>query len=519
MSGFHRFPWVDDPHAGVKRFSDYAGPVRDRCDVVVVGSGPGGAVVAKLLAEAGKSVVLVEEGQPYGVKHFKPDAGWAMLRMLREAGMRSTRGNIFMPTMQAICLGGGSVVNSAISVRPPSWVFDSWAEKHGTHLLADGALDPHFAEVQRFLGVTPTPEAVLGERNLAFKRGCDALGYTSEPCPRNAPGCKGSGECFTGCRNGGKTSTDVSCIPAAIRAGARVYTSMRVDRVLRQGRRAVGVTGKVVDPDKRQDTHDFEIRARFVVLAAGCMASPVILQRSGIGNENGLAGKHLRAHPGVAVLAVFPYRVDPWRGASQGYQSLHFLREGIKMEVLWSPPPIIATRFPGFGLEFKDQLATFDRSAPFDVIADGSDSEGTVSGRPFGHDPDIRFTLGEGDVKKLHRGLCILSDIAFAAGAEAVLPGLHGAEPVLRSKNDVDRLRNYRMKAQDPVIAGNHVFGTTRMGDDPKTSVVDVDGRCHETDNLYVADSGIIPASPAVNPMLTVMALANRIGGIIRARA
>ncbi len=519
MSGLHRFPWVDDPHAGVKRFCDYTGPVRDRCDVVVVGSGPGGAVVAKALAEAGKSVVLLEEGQPWGVRDFKPDAGEAMLRTLREGGMRSTRGNIFMPTMQAICLGGGSLVNSAIAVRPPAWVFDSWAGEYGTHLLTGGSLDTHFAQVESFLGVIPTPTAVLGERNVAFKRGCDALGYQSEPCPRNAPGCKGSGECFSGCRNGGKTSTDISYVPAAIRAGARVYTSFRVDRVMHQGRRATGVSGKIVDPAKHTDVYDFEIQARFVVLAAGCMATPVILQRSGIGNENGLAGKHLKAHPGVAVLAVFPDRVDPWRGASQGYQSLHFLRDGIKLEVLWSPPPIIATRFPGFGLEFKDQLATFDRSAPFDVIADGHDSEGTVHARPFGHDPDIQYTLGEGDVNKLHKGLCILSDIAFAAGAEAVLPGLHGADAVLRGKADVDKLRRYKMKAQDPVIAGNHVFGSTRMGADPRTSVVDVDGRCHATDNLYVADSGIIPASTAVNPMLTIMALANRLGGIVAARA
>jgi len=519
MSGFHRFPWVDDPHAGVKRFADYSGHIKDRCDVVAVGTGPGGAVVAKKLAEAGQSVILVEEGQPYGVKDFKPDAGEAMLRMLREGGMRSTRGNVFMPTMQAICLGGGSLVNSAISVRPPGWVFDSWAESFGTHLITGGTLESHFGEVESFLGIAPTPEAVLGERNLAFKRGCDALGYDSEPCPRNAPGCKGSGECFSGCRNGGKTSTDISYVPAAIRAGARVYTSLRVDRVKHQGRRATGVSGKIVDPVSRSDVHDFEIQARFVVLAAGCMASPVILQRSGIGNEHGLAGKHLRDHPGVAVLAVFPAAINPWRGATQGYQSLHFLREGIKLEVLWSPPPIIATRFPGFGVEFKDQLATFDRSAPFDVIADGHDSEGSVSARPFGHDPDIRYTLGARDVEKLHRGLCILSDIAFAAGAEEVLPGLHGADPVLRGKGDVDKLRRYKMTAQDPVIAGNHVFGTTRMGCDPKVSVTDTDGRCHETDNLYVADSGLIPASTAVNPMLTIMALANRIGGIIAARA
>lgn len=518
MKHLARYVPSQHPHTGVKVFADYHPDLRDRCDVVVVGSGPGGAVVAKELAEAGKDVVLIEEGQPYDVPAFKPDAGAAMVRMLREGGMRASRGNVFMPTMQAIALGGGSLVNSAISVRPPAWVFERWAQDHGSHLLTADSLSPHFARVEAFLGIVPTPEEVLGERNLAFKRGCDALGMSSEPCPRNAPFCKGSGECFTGCRNRGKASTDVSYVPAAIAAGARVYTSARVDVVLSEGRRATGVQGKLVDPATGKDAYDFRVDAKVVVLAAGCMASPAILQRSGIGNENRRAGRHLKAHPGVAVLAVFPNAVRPWEGATQGYHSLHELRDGLKYEVLWSPPPIIATRFPGFGAEFKDQLATFERAAPFDVIVDGADSEGSVNARPFGADPDIKFTLGNKDVAKLHKGLCRLVEISFAAGANEVLPGLHGSDPVVRTSRDLDRLRKYKMKATDPVIAGNHVFGTTRLGSDPKTSVVDVDGRCHQTDNLYVADSGVIPASTAVNPMLTIMALASRTADILAAR-
>ena len=518
MRQLTRYVPSEHPHDGVKVFADYAAELRDQCDVVVVGSGPGGAVVAKELAEAGKDVVLLEEGQPFDVPDFKPDAGAAMVNMLREGGMRATRGNIFMPTMQARALGGGSVVNSAISVRPPAWVFDRWAVQHGTHLVTSDSLAPHFERVEKFLGIIPTPVEVLGERNLAFKRGCDALGMSSEPCPRNAPGCRGSGECFTGCRNRGKASTDVSYVPAAIRAGARVYCSARVDVVLAEGRRATGVKGKLVNPKTGQEVHDFQIDAKVVVLAAGCMASPVILQRSKIGNENGRAGRHLRAHPGIAVLALFPHKINPWEGATQGYQSTHDLREGLKYEVLWSPPPIIATRFPGFGLEFKNQLATFDRAAPFDVIVDGNDSEGSVAGRPFGDDPDIKYTLGKKDVEKLHRGLCKLVEISFAAGADEVLPGLHGTDPVVRTPSDLEKLRKYKMKATDPVIAGNHVFGTTRMGSEPKSSVVDVDGRCHQTDNLYVADSGVIPASTAVNPMLTIMALASRTADILAAR-
>src|SRR3954467_10474200 len=103
-----------DPHRGVKVFADYDGEIRTACDVLVIGSGPGGAVVAKELAEAGRDVILLEEGPPFGKKDFVQEAGASLHRTFREGGSRAARGNLFMPTMQAIALGGGSLVNSAI---------------------------------------------------------------------------------------------------------------------------------------------------------------------------------------------------------------------------------------------------------------------------------------------------------------------------------------------------------------------------------------------------------------------
>ena len=137
-----------------------------------------------------------------------------------------TSGSI-MPTMQAICLGGGSLVNSAICVRPPQFVFDGWAEHFELEHTSRAELDPHYDAVGEFLGIAPTPEDVLGPRNTLFRDGCDALGISSEPISRNVRGCKGSGECFTGCRNRAKQSMDISYIPEAMRLGARVFTSVQ----------------------------------------------------------------------------------------------------------------------------------------------------------------------------------------------------------------------------------------------------------------------------------------------------
>ncbi|MFO0616456.1 MAG: GMC family oxidoreductase [Polyangiaceae bacterium] len=506
-----------DPHAGVKVFADYTRELRLEADVVVVGSGPGGAVVAKELAEGGLDVILVEEGPPFGKKDFTQEAAASMHQFLRESGTRATRGNMFIPTMQANALGGGSLINSAICARAPEWVWNKWGDATGVDLSAD-RLAPHFQRVEEFLFVGPTPTDVQGDRNLKFKNGCDALGISSEPTWRNVAGCKGSGECFTGCRNGAKKSTDVSYVPAAIRAGARVYTSLRAEQVTTDGRKATGVRGHVVAPFTGAEGPSFEIRARRVVLAAGCMQTPVILQRSRICEESGYVGKELMLHPGLAIMAIFPDVIDPWKGATQGYHSLHYLKEGIKLEVLWSPPAVLAARLPGLGHDYQRHLLDYRRMAPFDVIIAADRSRGTVRAKSSGWDPDLTFQFHDDDVRLIQRGLGILSDICWAAGAESILPGLHGIPDEIRSKADAEVIRTMKLRGSDTITAANHAFGSTRMSRDPKKGVVDDRGRCHGYDNLFIADTGIFAGSPAVNPMLTCMALADRIArGILDA--
>ena len=502
--------WIDAAREQVRVFSHYEGSFREQADVVVVGSGPSGAVAAYELAAAGHDVILIEEGPPFTARDFELDGNLSMTRTMREGGLRMTRGTT-MPTMQAIALGGGSLVNSAICVRPPDSVFTRWATDFDLERTDRANLDPHFDAISEFLGIAPTPEDVQGRRNLLFRDACDALGIESEPIARNVRGCRGSGECFTGCRSRAKQSMDVSYIPAALRAGARVFTSLQVQTLRRSGSRVTGVAGQVVAPFGGARSHRFRIDARAVVLAAGCTATPVLLKHSDdLANRSGQVGQNLQFHPGVAIAGVYPEAVDPQFGATQGYQSLAFLDEGFKLETLWAPPPLLSMRFPGLGPDLQQRFSEIPRMAVWDAIVSANHSLGRVKARWRSLDPILEWRIDPRDLGILRRALSVIARLHFAAGARKILPGVQGLPEIMRSVDEVHLFDSERVQANGLVMGGNHVFCTTRMHGDPTRGVVDEEGRCHDLENLYIADTGIFPQCPSVNPMLTGMALARR---------
>jgi choline dehydrogenase-like flavoprotein len=509
---------VPDVTGEVRVFAEYDRDFTEEADVVVVGSGPCGSVVTRELQRLGKRVVLLEEGPPFTPADFRLDGATSMTRTMREGGLRTTRGYV-MPTMQAICLGGGSLVNSAICPRAPDFVLDDWCSEFELERTARKDLDPHYDAVAEFLGIAPTPDDVQGRRNLLFRDACDALGYSSEPISRNVRGCRGSGECFTGCRSRAKQSMDLSYIPDAIARGARVLTSVQVQGIVAEGHRASAVEGRVVAPFTGRPGPRFRVRAKAIVLSAGCMATPVLLQKSGnLANRSGQVGENLQFHPGTAVMGVFPEPVQPQFGATQGYQSLQFMREGFKLETLWAPPGVMAVRMPGFGHDLKTHLAEIPYAAVWDAITSCHRSLGRVRARRGSMDPRLSWSFHPEDARVVGRTLQVLTELFFAAGARKVLPGVHGIPDELHSLEEAEILQRREIRPTDLVVASNHVFCTTRMHGDPGRGVVDEVGRCHDLENLYIADTGVFPRCTGVNPMFTGMALAHRTAAVIAER-
>ncbi|MCH2108078.1 MAG: FAD-dependent oxidoreductase, partial [Polyangiaceae bacterium] len=341
-------------------YGDYDGDIVEECDALVIGSGPGGALAAYELAKSGKRVIVVEAGPKVRHGDTRRDTGHVLSRYFFYGGMRTTSGNTVMPSMQPRNLGGGSVWNSAICLRLPDFALNSWQKNHGLEVNA-GQLDRHFEAVENFMEVKPVADDVLGERNELFATACEKAGFQATRIARNETGCKGSAECFTLCPNDAKWSTDRKGIPEVLEHDGTVYTSVAAHELLKEGKRVVGMSGYVVDPADKQRPYKVQIKAKVTILAAGCLATPEILQRSGVGNAR--VGENLRFHPGSMVMGEFDHEIQPWNGATQGYHCLEFLKDGIKLEALWATSGIMATRFPGLGSDLQGLLKNYRKMA------------------------------------------------------------------------------------------------------------------------------------------------------------
>lgn len=474
----------------------------------MIGSGPGGALAAYELAKAGKSVVVLEAGPRVRHGDTRRDAGMVLNRFFFYGGMRSTRGNTVMPSMQPRNLGGGSVWNSAICMRFPQFILDRYEREHGLSGFASGSLDRHFEAVEAFMGVRPVADNVLGPRNELFAQACNKVGYTATRIERNESGCKGSSECFTFCPNDAKLSMDRRGIPEVLDLGGTVYTSVSAHKLIKEGSSIRGVQGFVVHPTTNQKTYQVEVRAKVTVLAAGCLATPEILQRSGVGNAQ--VGQNLRFHPGSMVMGEFDHEIEPWSGATQGFHCLDFMEEGIKLESLWATSSLMGSRFPGLGKDLQGLLKNYRKMCSWDSWVSGEDSVGYIKARP-GRRADIVYNIGQGDADRMVESMAKLSEMFFSVGAKSVMTGLHGVEAPSKQKNISEQLRARRFKVQEVPFASNHIFGTTAMGADRGRHAVDLRGAVYDADNLYVCDTGLLPSTPGANPMLPTMALSHMI--------
>ena len=494
------------------------------CDAVVIGSGAGGGVVAGLLAQAGRSVVVLEKGPNPGSVDMTQIEGDMLGSLYVDGSLIMTQSGS-MPILAGSCVGGGTVINYTTSFPLPAATREEWARLSGLPFFAGARFEESFTRVTQRLDVN-TKWSTPGTRDAILERGCRALGWHVDVIPRNVTGCKEGlecGFCTYGCRHGAKNSTARTYLVDAAAAGARLVAHCDVERIVIERGRAVGAVATVRTPGG--GAHTLTVRAPVVVAACGAVNTPPLLVRSGLGNRN--IGRGLRLHPASAVAGIFPERVEPWTGGLQTRYSDQLADQhdgyGVKFE---TAPVHYALPASGFGWEsaaqFKQDVSRLGNLSIVGVLLRDRDA-GRVQTSRAGR-PRVRYELSDYDIAHVRRGLTGAAQVLAAAGATEVF-SLHtppararpGESGWLERFGAAIDARGYRYCRMSYITF--HQMASCAMGADPSRSVVGETGESHDVRGLYVADGSVFPTSSGVNPMITIMAIADHVArGIVETR-
>lgn len=491
---------------------DYRSAETHDAEVVVVGTGAGGAVVGAELAEAGRDVLFVEEGGYHPTSSFNPYLTESIPRLYRDAGGTIILGRPPIPYAEGRCVGGGTVVNGGMAWRAPEDVLAEWETVTRQPDLGPRAMEPLFDRVEGRIHAKPQHPSSIGEDSRLLEEGARRLGWRYEPNRRAQDRCVGSNQCLTGCPTGAKQSTLLSYMPRAFAHGARCLTEVRVHRLWIENGRCVGVLGNAINPRTREEDIELKIRAKAVVIACGAVQTPFLLLGHRLGRPSRQLGRNFLCHPNTKVVALYPKDVYAWQGVSQGGQIREFRDEGIVMAENAVPPGTAAAQIPFLGQEAFDLMKRYNAMVMTGVLVEDSHA-GTVT-RSFGA-PMARYSITRYDHERFLRGVRHLATLHFEMGAQKVIlpfSNLHVAE----SADDLTQIERTQRSRSTIELFTVHLMGTCRMGSRPRHSVVNLNGQLWDLPGCYVADASLFPTAVGVNPQVTIMALATRVAQRLR---
>ena len=491
-------------------------------DVVIIGSGAGGAVAAKELSEMGYKVVVVEEGAYYKKEDFNLKPVEAFRKLYRLGGHNLTIGKPIIMLPIGCSVGGSTTIFSGTMLRAPSRILKRWKLEHGLTELNEEELALIYKTIEEFMFVQRADPEVAGvNARLFLETAEEKLGLSGGWLPRCAKDCEGFGSCAIGCPSGSKQSMDVSYMPAALEAGAELFTRCRAERIIIENGKACGVEASILHESHSEGNSEniqgkMIVRAKVVVLAAGTVYTPLFLLKQGICNSSGLVGKNLSIHPCVAIVAELEKEIGNPKGIPQASYIDEFEADGVMLEGSTVAPGLHAMSMPFSGKKHREHMNNFSRTGMFGAMISETESEGSVSTSPLGkYRPLIRYNLKGVDIKKAKLGVIAMAQVWFAAGARKIITPVLGFQE-LSSPKDLLRLEKAKLKASDLTYMGAfHPMGTCRMGSEADYSVVKHTGETWDVEDLYILDGSILPTSLGVNPMLTISALSMRASGYI----
>jgi choline dehydrogenase-like flavoprotein len=470
------------------------------CDVVVVGSGGGGAPAAYELASAGLDVIVLEAGPHIRPEDFTQRELDTLTRVyVDKGGQGPSDGSINV--LQGSCIGGSTVINAEVCFRTPDYVLEEWARAHHIPDMSPSEMAPVFEDVERMINVTVNEGRYIESGRMQMI-GLDKLGLDPKPVSRNVKDCRGCPYCFFGCAYGCKQSMDQSYLPAAADKGARIICDAKVVEL----HRVRGGVGGVIAKTPAGSLH---VEAKATVLACGAIQTPLVLLDHGLGGEQ--VGRNLALHPVLFVSGWFDEKVpEPRSGMLSVYSDAHE-KDGVLFEFGAGSLAFAAPGSPGFGVEHKRKLADIGGVWGGGGIMRDAGMPGRVRRDRKGV-KKVDYKLDDDGKRKARFIMRRAAEVYFAGGAKEVSFPITPPRSVT-SVDDLGWIESFPAGPADISFVSYHPQGTARLG-----VVTDYDGQVRGASNLYVMDTSLFPSPTGVNTQVPVMATATVLSRKLAAR-
>lgn len=496
--------------------TDITRDYKETVDVVIIGSGCGGATVGKELAAAGHNVLILERGGYYTTSRgdFDQRSDTMMARIDGSRGL-GTSSNGELSLMYGNCVGGASVHYWGDSWRLPDDRAQDYADMGVKHHDSD-VLAPHFDRIEKDLNIHIHGPEYFNRMNQLFDKAAGELGWHVEGVPQARKDCTGSGHCFQGCSYDAKQSQLVTYIPAFTKAGGRIFADCHVEKITTDSTGAANGVDAVFLNRETGTPNGYKLRvdAKIVVLAAGGFASPLIWLKSGLPNGSGQVGKNLLCNPNPYLYAMFEEKITLWENvpAATGTSDFRlakydasgaYLEGGYLLHPNQIQPEFLAVTVPGFGAEHRELMNKLDHLGS--VVSWIDDEIGGEIRLSETGEAIYDYTLQGIDMLKARDAMKKQAELLFAAGAyDIFVPDLAGTR--IKTKADIALLDTLDLSGGNFLFAAPHPSSTLCMGEDASKNVVASTHEAHEVPGLFVADPSVFPKGPSVDPSMTIMA-------------